>query len=149
MPPRPRTRKNTTPPPLPDELAGQTSAELDHLSPVDQADFDAIEPAEERVMAFDGTNTPPMGDLLAELAELGRSQDPNNPTAIFTGTFALYPEPTGGLVLVAEATTGPSGPGVYRIHAKRGMLRALFAVLGGAGRVGGGFKGAMQALRGR
>lgn len=79
-----------------------------------------------------------LADMVERLRQAAANRDADAPpTPLFAGTFAMYPTPEGGMVLVVDAVEGPSGPGEYRLHARPGMVRALAAFMGGGGKLGG------------
>lgn len=74
------------------------------------------------------------GGFLDEMARLAAEADPDNPTPFAVGTFAAYPTPAGGLVLVVKVPDGPPGiVGERRMHIRPGLIRTMGAVLGGGG----------------
>lgn len=84
-----------------------------------------------------------IGDLLAQLAQLATVTDGDgNPIPVAAGTFAFYPTPAGGLMIVTECADGPF-EGLHRHEVKPGMIRAVGAL------AGGGPLGALKALRGK
>lgn len=99
---------------------------------------DQDQAAEVEVMDLRGVDP---ARLITQLQILASENVANGtPTPFAHGTFAIYPTPKGGIMLVLDS---PQAGGVSRTEVPAGMIRAL-AAFGGGGKFG-----AIKALFGK
>ena len=84
-----------------------------------------------------------MLDQVAAASAVATTAD-GTPPLLVAGTFALYADRNGGVIMVMDVKDGVMAPGVHRNRIPPGMVRAL-AVLAG----GGGKTAAIRAALGR
>lgn len=87
-------------------------------------------------------------DFAALIGELGRASehlgDPGaTPPPLAAGTFAVYPDGRGGVVMVMDVKEGAFPTGVHRGRIAPALIRAIGVLAGGGGKLA-----AMRALRG-
>lgn len=72
------------------------------------------------------------GSIVDRLAATAAAQG-DQPQPVMAGTFALYPTPDGGAVIVLTRETA-DGPETHRQRVKPGWLRAIEAAANGGGK---------------
>lgn len=83
-----------------------------------------------------------IGSLLNEFSRVARESD--SPVLLAAGTFAIYPMPDGGMMLVMKVDEGPmAADEPHRARVPAALLRAMGALAGGSK------TGALKALMGR
>jgi hypothetical protein len=77
---------------------------------------------------------------LIDFLQAKAAQDGDTPTALMEGTFALYPTPDGGLMMVAAVPTGPM-EGVHHYRMNPAIMKGMAMLFGGKmGAIKGMFK---------
>lgn len=74
---------------------------------------------------------------LHELVELMRAkaaENPDAPEALMQGTFALYPTPAGGVMMVAAIPEGPM-QGVHHYHMNPSLMQGASILFGGGSKL--------------
>jgi hypothetical protein len=84
--------------------------------------------------------------ILGMLARLGAPDSwvDGTPPLLAAGTFAMYPTPTGGIMMVCKVAEGPDHIiGEQRFQIPPAMIRTVGAVMGGGSKMG-----ALKAMMG-
>jgi hypothetical protein len=70
-----------------------------------------------------------LGDLI-EFMRTKAAEQGDNPAPLMQGTFALYPTPEGGVMMVAAVPAGPM-EGIHHYHMPPALMRGISVLFGG------------------